>query len=171
MLRLQTGDIILTSKNSIIAKFMGAFQSDQVQWGHVMVAKDMYTLYEPVSPLSTTTLEKFKKKRKHYKVIRYKHITPDDKLKIQNLLNKLVGVKYSYKRIILQLLDHVFQTNWFSDRFHDSRSQVCSSMAAWAYYASMRIQFNGVSWRSCDPDDIEDHIEKNPEDWIIIGEK
>ena len=44
MLNLQTGDIILTSKNSIISKIMGMFQDDIVQWGHVMVVKNSQIL-------------------------------------------------------------------------------------------------------------------------------
>ena len=85
-------------------------------------------------------------------------------------MDKLVGVGYSYHRLFLQTFDQIFNTNYFTNRLKGPSKQVCSRMAAWAYYASLRIRFNGVSWRSCEPDDIEDHIEKN-KDWNIIAEK
>lgn len=171
MLKLETGDIIFTNKDSMIAKFMAHFQSDPVFWGHIMVAKNDTILYEPTNPLTTTTTEQLEKTKKHYKIVRYKHITDEDKEKIQKFLDKLVGAKYSFRRLILQAFDHIFHTNWFSNGLHSPDNQVCSSMAAWAYYASMKIKFNGVSWRSCEPDDIEDHIEKNSNDWMIIAKK
>ena len=168
--KIQTGDIIFTSKNSFISNVMGFFQDDIVQWGHVLIAKNSKMIYEPTSPLCIISIEECEQKRKHWKIIRYKYITEDNQFKIQKFLDKLVGEKYSFFRLFLQGIDHLFHTNYFTNRLKGPSKQVCSSMVAWAYYASMKIKFNDVSWRSCDPDDIEDHIEKYPDNWDIIME-
>jgi hypothetical protein len=69
---LQTGDIILTSKKSLIAKFMGLFQKDPVFWGHCLVAKDAAYAWEASYILKETKIEKVLK-NKHLKILRNKY--------------------------------------------------------------------------------------------------
>jgi hypothetical protein len=170
-MNLQTGDIILTSKKSIIARFMGVFQKDQCIWGHILVAKDNDTAWEAHWTMREVELSEVFKKKKYWKIIRKKDLTEKQKEIMLKVAQQLLGKFYSVWRIILQLLDHIFHTDKFSGSDHNQYAQVCSSFAAWIYEISCRYKFNGIGWESCDPDDIEDDQLAHPETWEILGEK
>lgn len=168
---LQTGDIILTSKKSIIAHFMNLFQKDPCVWGHVLVVKDKKSAWEAHWTMRVVELSKVFKKYKYWKIIRKKDLTEKQKKIMRKVAPQLLGRFYSIGRIILQLLDHIFHTNKFSGFDTNQYNQVCSSFAAWIYEMACRYRFNGVTWQSCDPDDIEDDQIAHPETWVVISEK
>ena len=168
---LQTGDIIFTSKKSIIVHFMNVFQSDPCTWGHVLVAKDSETAWEAHWVLRETNIEESLKKHKYYKIIRKKDLTEKQKEIMRKVAPQLLGRFYSIGRIILQLLDHVFHTDKFSGFDNNQYNQVCSSYGAWIYEIACRYKFNGIHWSSCDPDDISDDQEKNPDLWETLIER
>ena len=168
--RLNPGDIILTSRDSLIVKFMRIFQSDPIKYGHALVVRNDRDAYESLKSVAIIPLTKIFKKRKHYAVLRYKHLTYKNAIVMNKELNKLVGNTYSYKRILLQIFDHVFDTNYFTKLMKDPRNQVCSSLVAWAYYVATGIRFNGVDWKACDPDDLHDHVLSSSDEWEIIEE-
>jgi hypothetical protein len=172
-MKLETGDILLTSKNSIVVKFMRVFQKDPVYWGHAMVAKDESTLWEASWTIREITLDEVLKKKRYYyyKVIRKKDLTDKQKELMRQVAPKLLGHFYSVGRIVLQALDEIFCTHWFTDEDTRIFSQVCSSFVAWVYEMSCRYKFNELSWASCDPDDIEDDQEKHPEIWKVVEER
>jgi len=169
---LETGDIILTSRNSIIVMFMRLFQKDPVFWGHVLVAKDSTTLWEAHWRLREISALKVFEKHKYYKIIRKKDITEEQKNTMCKLAPTLLGHYYGVFRIGLQMLDHIFHTDWFTDHNTNEAIQVCSSFAAWIYYHSCDgYKFNNKDWESCDPDDIEDEYLINHTEWTDIIEK
>jgi len=168
---LRTGDVILTSKKSIIARFMNWFQTDPCIWGHVLVVKDSETAWEAHWTMREVELSKVFKHYKYWKIIRKKDLTEKQKEIMRKVAPQLLGRFYSVGRIILQLLDHVFHTNKFSGFDNNQYNQVCSSYGAWIYEVSCRYKFNGVGWASCDPDDIDDDQLTYPEIWIILEEK
>jgi len=168
---LQTGDIILTSKNSIIVYFMRLFQKDTCLWGHVLVAKNDKLSWEAHWTLREVETSEVLKKHKHWKIIRKKDLTEKQKEIMCKVAPQLLGKFYSFKRIFLQLLDHIFHTDKFSGSDSNQYRQVCSSYTAWIYEMACRYKFNGVPWASCDPDDVSDDQEKNPETWLILEEK
>lgn len=168
---IQTGDIILTSKGSIIVRFMNIFQKDPCFWGHVLVAKDNEYAWEAHWTLREANIEKVLKKYKCYKIIRKKDLTEEQKEDMLETAPTLLGHPYGVGRIFLQVLDHVFHTDWFTRLDEREHAQVCSSYGAWIYEMACDYEFNGVSWQSCDPDDIEDDQLKYPERWQIMGEK
>jgi len=141
-MKLQCGDIILVSKNSIIAKFINIFQNDPCIWGHVMLVKDENTAWEAYWTLRETDIHKRLMKTKHYKIIRNKNL--------------------------IQMFDHFFGTNWFTSKANSKYLQVCSSYVAWVYWCACKYKFNNVPWMSCDPDDIEDDQLKHPERWEVL---
>lgn len=167
---LETGDIILTSKKSIIAVVMSWFQHDPVFWGHVLIAKDENTAWEAKFRLRESPIQNILDK-KQYKILRKKDLTEEQKETMRQEAPKLLGSFYSVFRIFLQLLDQIFSTDWFTNLNDRKKSQVCSSYAAWIYYKSCNYEFNGVDWESCDPDDIEDDSIDFPDRWIVLGEK
>jgi len=167
-MELKTGDIIFTSKESIIVRFMRLFQKDPVFWGHVLIAKDNETAWEAGPVLRETDIKWKLLKESSWKIIRKKDLTEHQKEIMKKVAPKLLGQPYSISRIILQLLDHVFDTNGFTMIFGNKYSQVCSSYVAWIYWVACKHKFNGVEWQSCDPDDIEDDQINNPNLWEII---
>lgn len=169
--KLKPGDIILTSRKSIIVKFMALFQKDPVRYGHAMIVRDVHSVYEAHFQIEVNPLIEVFKKRKYYTILRFKKLEPKHVIVMNRSLDKIVGEFYSVKRIGLQFLDHIFNTNWFSGLDTNTKSQVCSSLVAWAYYVALKYKFNNVSWKSADPDDIEDDFLVNPENWELIVEK
>jgi hypothetical protein len=165
---LQTGDIILTSKKSIIVRFMDWFQKDPCVWGHVLVAKNNKTAWEAHWTIREVELAEVFKKKKHWKIIRKKDLTEKQKELMCKIAPQLLGRFYSLGRIILQMLDHIFHTNKFSGFDNNQYAQVCSSFGAWIYKMSCGYEFNGVPWQSCDPDDIEDDQLAYPERWEVL---
>jgi len=168
-MKLDTGDIIFTSKDSLIVKFMDLFQKDPVRWGHCLLVKNSSSAFEAKNSVRLVSLsEVFKRKRsKKYKIIRYKKLTNKDKSILIEACNTVVGKPYSWKRIFLQFLDHIFFTNKFSRMDKSFRNQVCSSLVAWSY-SFVEIKFNNIDWFSCEPDDIDDHYINNMEGWKLL---
>ena len=169
--KLKPGDIILTSRDSMIVKFMSLFQNDPVKWGHALVVRDANSAFEASFLIRVVSLNDILKKRKHYIIIRHKKWTEEHTKVINKVLGKLVGELYSFRRIFLQVFDHIFGTNWFSRLDKSSASQVCSTLVAYGYYVAMRYKFNDVSWRACDPDDIDDDYKLNRNNWEFVAEK
>lgn len=167
---LETGDIILGSKRSAIVYFMRMFQKDPVFWGHVFVVKNADLAWEANWHLREVKITNALN-QKHYKIIRKKDLTEDQKEIMRKEAPILIGQKYSIFRIFLQLLDHLFHTNYFTSRVMDKRVQVCSSYVAWIYNKACNYKFNGVSWESCDPDDIEDDSIIFDDRWVVLSEK
>jgi hypothetical protein len=168
-MNLETGDIILTSKNNIVVKFMRLFQTDPVFWGHVLLVKDSETAWEVRWYIRESKLKDVFAKHPHYKIIRKKNITDRQKELIKQIAPKVMGTPYGIGRIGLQFFDKVWRTTWFTDIDNGIYNQVCSSFVAWVYEMSCRYKFNGISWQSCDPDDIEDDQEAHPETWKVLG--
>ena len=170
-MEFETGDIILTSKRSLIVRFMGWFQKDPCFWGHVLIAKDNETAWEANWTLRESSIEEVLKKHKYYKILRKRDLTEKQKEIMRKVAPQLLGRFYGAGRIILQLLDHVFCTDKFSGFDNNQYNQVCSSYGAWIYEMACRYKFNGVGWASCDPDDIEDDQLLYPATWKIRSEK
>ncbi len=168
-LELKVGDIILGSKDSFIVKFMRIFQKDPVVYGHAMVMISEDKVAEAKWRVQITPLAKILAKQHHRKIIRYKDLTDHQASLIPKRAVSLLDTRYSISRIVLQMFDHFFGTNWFSNLSKSTKSQVCSTFVAWVYYASCKIQFNDVTWRACEPDDIDDESIRNPR-WEVLEE-
>lgn len=163
---------MLTSKNSLIVKFMRLFQKDPVSFGHALVyIEDTNSFLEAGWSIRETPYNKVMNnvRHKYYVIYRYNNLTDKQAETMIKVMRGLKGELYSFKRILLQLLDHVFYTNFFTKLSRDKKDQVCSSYVAWGYYVATRIKFNGVHWASCDPDDIDDNCFGNPE-WTKVRE-
>lgn len=167
----QTGDIIFTSRRSIIVRFMRIFQKDPVYWGHVLVAKNERTAWEAGYTLREVPIPDKLDKTNHYKIVRPAFLTESCKNVMVESAPSLLGNYYSVWRIILQACDHLFHTDWFTSKNEKEKSQVCSSYAAWIYNKACGYKFNGVDWQSCDPDDIDDDVEKYPDRWSVLAER
>ena len=89
MENLKTGDIILTSRDSLIVKFQRLFQKDTVRYGHAaMVDMETNSVLEASFKLQAVPLEEFfaNKRHKKYKILRYKNITdPQTKVLIKSM--------------------------------------------------------------------------------------
>jgi len=170
-MELRTGDIILTCKNSLIVKFMRLFQKDPVHWGHVLVVKDSTTAWEAHWTLRETNIQKVLDKEREFLVMRMNNLTKANREAMKKIAPKLLGYPYGVWRIVLQALDHIFNTNWFTKRADCKYIQVCSSYAAWIYYVACKYKFNDVNWQSCEPDDVEDDFILYKDRWTLIGRR
>lgn len=171
-MKIKSGDIILVGKKrSIIRKIMNLFQKDPVKYNHVMLAKNNIEAYEAGYKIRKININKKLNKSDNYIIIRYKKLTKIQLKIIKIVMETLIGLPYGCSRLFLQLLDHITGTNKFTKILKSKWNQVCSSLIAYAYYVACNVEFNNVKWNSCDPDDIDDHIQKNPNDWIIVKKK
>lgn len=168
---IRTGDIILTSKKSLIVKFMNIFQKDPCFWGHVLLVKDETTAWQAYWTIRESKLDKVFAKHKHYKIIRKRDLTEHQQEMMCTIAPELKGHFYGVSRIFLQALDQIFHTNWFTSQDDREYVQVCSSYVAWVFEKACNYRFNGIPWESCDPDDIEDDQLAHPELWEVLNEK
>jgi hypothetical protein len=169
------GDIILTyQKNNFISNLMlgilRLFQKDKVKYQHAIICLDNEVCIEALHKITFNIIRDRLKIFSRYKVIRNKNLTEEERKSIANEARKLNGLGYGYMRLFLQLLDQIFNTNWFTKRIKDPDYQICSSLVAWCYAVITGIKFNGINWTAVEPDDIDDEAIKNPDDWDVILE-
>lgn len=175
-MKLQPADIILFGgEGGLLSKgiigVMNFFQKDPVVFYHAMLVENDTNGIEAVLKIKRTNLFERLNHADKYKILRHKNLTPEKKASIVKASETLLGKGYSITRLLLQLLDQIFHTNFFSGIKKDNMDHVCSSLVAWAYYSRTKIKFNGVEWRSCEPDDIDDESLDNENDWEVIIEK
>jgi len=170
---MNTGDIILTSKDTLFARGISFFENDESIWGHSAIVADKNHIFDTsMSGIKKVTNDKFfnNKYHKYYKIVRNKNITDKNKAIIVKSIESIMNKKYSWKRIILILLDYIFNTAKFTNLDQNKFHQVCSSFVGWVSYVTWKIKFNGKNWWSCTPDDIDDEIQKKPELWLTVKE-
>jgi hypothetical protein len=174
-MKLEPADIIITATDrswlslSILA-VLNFFQKDDVRYQHVMMCVDNDICIEALNKITFNyTRERFKD-FKRYKIIRHKYLTAEQREAIVKRAKSLRGQDYGYIRLGLQLLDQVFQTNWFTKRIKDPTYQICSSLVAWSYDVETGIRFNGINWSAVEPDDIDDESLSNEADWYTVIE-
>lgn len=159
-------DIIITTDrksrlSSAILSVLRFFQKDPVEYQHSMLVIDNSRCIEANIKVEINKLEDRFKDLKKYKVIRHLDLTEQTRQEIVGRAKIMLGKKYGFSRMFLQLLDQIFHTNYFTRRTKDEDNQICSSLIAWAYYSLAGIRFNGVDWCSVEPDDIDDESLKS----------
>lgn len=167
-------DIILTHSGSRLANsilcVLNFFQKDPVRFSHVLMVCDEDLGIEADKKMRLIDLEKVFKKAKRYKVIRKVDLTDAQREKIVNKAKLFLNHEYGYKRLVVQLFDQMLHTNWFTKKLK-FKGHICSGLIAWAYYAQIRLKFNGAPWKSCEPDDIDDESLKNSNLWEVVDTK
>lgn len=164
-IKLQRGDVILMHNKGyigkLIVKILRFFQSDEVNYSHVAIAVSESEVTEAAwSGIIMRSFEKSIAKAQCVKVIRYKDLTENQKMWIEERALSKVGTDYNFYRLILQLFDNVFRTNWFTKTLKISNEwHICSTYVAWIYKA-LGIYFNETHWFSVEPDDIDDEVLK-----------
>jgi hypothetical protein len=176
-MNLKPGDIILFGgKGGIlgtaILKVMNWFQSDPVVFYHAAIVADENEGLEAGLRIQRFDLKDRLMHAEKFKVIRMKNITSKQCHELVKTGDKLLGIKYGYSRLILQLFDQIFKTNFFTHLIKDNKYHVCSSLVAWLFYTHAgKVKFNGSYWRSCEPDDIDDEALRNTIEWEVIAKK
>lgn len=174
-MNIKPADVILVNSGTtyckIILTTLRFFQKDDVEFGHVLLAVDDKRALAAESKVRYRDIEEYLKSVQSFKIIRNKNITDSQRVSIANKAKILLGLRYGFFRVVLQLLDQVFDTNFFTRWPKDKKMQICSTLVSWSYYVVARIEFNDVPWQSCEPDDIDDFSEKRPDLWEVIAEK
>lgn len=158
---LKPADIIITmDKKSLFSRailsVLRFFQEDDVDYQHSMMAISEEVCIEANWKVELNYFKDRVGDFRRYKVIRHNNLTDEQRELIVKRAKVLLGTRYSVLRILLQLLDNAFNTNYFTRRIKDPEQQICSSLIAWCYGVETGIKFNGVNWSSCEPDDIDD---------------
>lgn len=174
-MKLLPADIIITKASksllsSVILKVLRLLQDDKVKYQHAMLIIDDTTCIEALNKIEYNDPRERFKDFERYKIIRCKLLSEDLKQSIVKRAKTLEGFKYSYKRLVFQLLDQIFRTDWFTGGIKSEEEQICSSLVAWAYQKETGLKFNKVNWKSCEPDDIDDASLNNPSVWVTILE-
>lgn len=176
-MNLKPGDIILFGgKGGIlgtaILKVMNWFQSDPVEFYHAAIVADEKEGLEAGLRIQRFDLKYKLTHADKFKIIRMKNFSAEQANKLIKSGDKLLNIKYGYSRLILQLFDQMFGTDFFTSLIKDNKYHVCSSFVAWLYYThASKVKFNSVDWRSCEPDDIDDEALRNTIEWEVIAEK
>jgi len=171
----EPADIIITKDRSgyfgrLILNALRLFQRDRVMYQHAILVVNNETCIEALTRIKYNNLHERLKDFERYKVIRCKLLANDRKEAVVESARSLIGKEYGYGRLILQLFDQIFHTNFFTNVAKNENVQICSSLVAWAYQKQTGLRFNNVDWESCDPDDIDDEALKNPTVWQTVCE-
>jgi len=160
-MNFKPADIIITREksnllsNSIIA-VLRFFQSDPVEYQHSMLVVNEDTCIEANLKIEMNILAERFEDLKKYKVLRHNDLTDEQRKAIVDRARTLLGKRYSFGRLFLQLLDQISGTNYFTRRVKDPDQQICSSLIAWCYDKETEIRFNKLNWSAVEPDDIDD---------------
>lgn len=167
---LKPADVILTRGYNLLSKaiiiVLRLFQKDEVNFNHALMVCDGNVGIEAGKKIQYVDLEHTFENVEAYKILRRVDLTDEQRRKIVKKAEKFIGREYGYLRLIMQLFDQIFNTNWFTKRLK-FRNHICSGLVAWAYFVVRKIKFNSVPWKSCEPDDIDDESEKSNL-WKII---
>jgi len=171
----EKGDIVLVHGAKTLSKailfVLRRFQKDDVYYTHVILCCGGNEGIEANIIINKCNIEDKLQKAIRYKVIRNNHLTDLQKDRMVKMCSSLLYVPYGVSRLLMQLGDQITGTNFFTKRIKSKYVQVCSSLVAWSYYSVAKIKFNGVDWKACEPDDIDDESIKNPQSWMIISSK
>lgn len=173
---IKTGDIILSHTNNIsgvgIVWFLNLIQKDPVKYSHVSIASSDSTILQARITIHEISFIEASKKWSNYSIYRRNDISDDVIDRMIWKGRKLVGMRYSYSRIVLQFFDGLFNTNKFTGSYSNNKNHICSSLIAWLYYTTFnKYLFNDVHWRSCEPDDIDDDIQTNSQLYTLVDQK
>jgi len=157
-----------SSYGALVLMTLNLLQKDEVKFSHVILILDDKKGIEALSSVKYTDLEERIKGVKSYKIIRNNKLTDAQRVAITKKAEKLFGFRYGVFRIVLQLLDQLFKTNYFTKLVKDRKNQICSTLVSWAYHVVAGVEFNGVPWQSVEPDDIDDESIRNTEDWDVV---
>ena len=174
-MKLEPADIIITKDrkswfSSAILKVLRWSQDDKVRYQHAMLVVDDKTCIEALWKIEYNNPRERFEDFERYKIIRCSLLKEDRKQAVVNRAKTKKNFKYSWKRLIAQLLDQLFKTDRFTGGIKSEDEQICSSLVAWAYQKETGLNFNKVNWKSCEPDDIDDASIKNPAVWKTIYE-
>jgi uncharacterized protein YycO len=171
---LQRGDVILVYNRGFLSKairwVLNFFQKDGANYSHVAIAVSEKEVTEALwNGIRKRTFEESIARAKGIKIIRRKGLDDFRRELLELRALSKIGTNYNYYRLLLQLLDNVFATNWFTRHLRLTKDlNICSTYVAWVYDKGLGIRFNDVHWLSVEPDDIDDEFFKNPKDWEQI---
>lgn len=176
-IKLQRGDVILMYNRGFISKaikwILNFFQKDGAKYSHIAIAVSENEVTEALwNGIRRRTFDKSIENAKHIKIIRFKNLTDQQREWVELRAISKIGTNYNYYRLLLQLFDNIFATNWFTRHLKVNKEwHICSTYVAWVYKA-LGIYFNETHWLSVEPDDIDDEVLRK-KDWeqVYRGER
>ena len=180
-LYLLSCDIVLVSqKRSWLSRLIRRFSTSpsdktKTKYSHTAMVYRPHQ-QEIIEALSGgVKITNLKKYAKGYSVLiaRRLDMTDADQFLITNKAYSFIGKKYGFIKLAGHLGDYYL--SWFCGKdvyFFRKLTQngdyvICSWVVAFAY-AARKMLFNGMNPAYCQPDDIADEIEKNPDKYRVI---
>lgn len=172
MKKLKPGDIILSTTDGFVSRvvrFMLRRKDDKAPYSHVAGYVGDNMIVEARYKVRLIPLRKFVKENTRFAVYRRRDLTNVERIRIALLAKGFIGRRYGYAKVLLlQPLDQLFGTNWFTHTLSFSKRIYCSQLYAKIYYAVKDIKINGVEPESCEPDDWHDEVTNNGGYWEEI---
>jgi hypothetical protein len=139
----------------IILRFL---QKEKVKYSHVALAISETDVLE--ASWKGVIQQPFEKSISHasrVKIFRRRGLYDSHRERLRAKAVSQIGKHYNIWRLILQIPDNIFCTNWFTKNLSFTVDlNTCSTFVAWVYYEALNIKFNDVHWISTEPDDIDD---------------
>ncbi len=175
MRNLLPGDIFLTSSKSMISKLIKLVLwkiNDPAPFSHVAGYVEHGQVIEAKHKVELNAVAELLGDKNNYMVVRMLNVTDEDRQAMADMARLSEGESYGYIKVgLLQLLDQIFHTNFFTEKFSVTNRPYCSELWARVYKDILDYKINGVEAKSCEPDDWQDEVLKNPNKWQIIERK
>ena len=170
--KLKIGDVLLTRSDSFLGKgirWMLKKKGDPVKYNHVAGYIGRGNILEALKTVIIRSLLIYKTTT--IKILRNENWTDSIRALILLEALKYEDKTYGYaKTFILQPLDQIFRTNFFTSKLSFTDLPYCSELWAKSIYIITGERINDVLPNSCEPDDFDDDSERKETAWKVIYE-
>lgn len=169
----RSGDIFLTSSTSLVSRLIKIVLwkfKDPAPYSHIAGYVGNNKVIEALfSGVTLSLVDKLLRDKDDFMVVRMKGVSDDDRKRMADLARYREGVKYGFVKVgVLQLFDQITHTNFFTKNFSVTNRPYCSELWAGIYEDVLDYRINDVDPVSCEPDDWQDEVLKNPDKWERI---
>jgi hypothetical protein len=176
MTKIQRGDVFLTRGTSFMSRairfFTRSIGESRTKVNHVGLIASGGSQREAVGIEALTTvkrhgLRRYIGKKTCVAIYRPKGLTEADINSVVVKAHSYVGMDYGYLKIGAHMIDWVLQGAYVARRLvRSDQYPICSWLVAYAYH-EVGMDF-GVDPGAASPDDIWDHIQRNPEQYELV---
>lgn len=173
--QLQPADIVLTrSKRGLLGRLIRHFlrrQGDPVVYNHIAGYVGSGRVVEALSRVVERSLGSYFTGDHCVKIVRNRTWPRTTRRRIVARARARKGRPYGLLKVaVLQALDNLFRTNRFTATFSITPLPYCSQLWATVVYEETAARINDVPPKSCEPDDFDDEVQKNPDRWETVLE-
>lgn len=149
-MELKFGDIIITEGNKFVRLFYSLFDKT-IQYTHTaLVISPNLIIHSSDDGIELLNFKQFTSLYNNFRILRInKEFTKEDKQAILKRGLKRIGVKYSYLRIVLFFIQHIFKVFF---NYKNNNSHVCTTFVGFLY-KGCNMKVNNKNWNELTPID------------------